>query len=163
MWASADVLADLGQQVQPQPSRRRRAAVAGPAAFVFTWVPTVLVFVATTLTVPAVTDAASAGTVMIWAAQVAALIAVVAAVTTLRSRDVGADAETDPGAARVALRVGLHALVTAGAAGLVLALQGLSAGQVATLAVLLVVVLQVLPTAVVRLLRRRHPVPARPA
>ncbi|GIJ80188.1 hypothetical protein SAMN05443287_102689 [Micromonospora phaseoli] len=164
-WASAEVIAGIEQQVQPQVSLPSRIGQAAVAAVVFTWPPAFVVFAAATVAVPAVTNDASVGTTALWALKFAILIAITAMVTPLRRRSgrpATADAtkpyvaELDPPAHRTMLRLVIHALVSGAGAWLVLALQGLSVSQIAPLTVLLVVVLHLLPLIVARLLQRRR-------
>ncbi|WBB77257.1 hypothetical protein O7606_13190 [Micromonospora sp. WMMD882] len=156
VWAPADVIAGLEQQVQPQVSPVGRSVRAALTAFVFTGLPAFVVFAVSTVVAPSVTSGAGIGRTALWAALFAALVAITAAVPALRSRADGPDSSgADPSGWRVALRLAFHALVTGGCAALALATQGLSVGQVAPLAGTLVVVLHVLPLTAARLLR--HP------
>ncbi|KXK62304.1 hypothetical protein AWW66_09205 [Micromonospora rosaria] len=157
MWASDEVIARIGDQVQPEVGLPRRMAAAATATVVFTWLPTFLVFAATTLAAPSVTNGAGVGTTAFWAVQVAVLLALAAMVGTLWRRDTGPDpAERVPPIGRALLRVAVHTLRTGACAGLVLAVQGLSVGQIATLTVALVVVLHLLPLVVARALHARR-------
>ncbi|MEV6692262.1 hypothetical protein AB0M35_12430 [Micromonospora sp. NPDC051196] len=152
VWASEDVLTSVEQQVQPQPSRPRRAARAAATAFVFVALPAFVVFAVTTLVAPSVTDGAGVGGVALWAVQVALLVAIGAAVSALRP---GVDKpEPDASTWSVVRRLGWHVLSTGACAALVLALQGLGVGQILTLVLLLVGVLHLLPLAVARLLSK---------
>lgn len=155
VWAPDEVVVRLERQVRPPAGPLSRIMQAAVTALVFTWPPAFVVFAVTAGVAPAVTDGAGVGATAFWALQVAALIAVTAMVEALRRPAAGADAAEPPRSPRrTALRLALHALVTAGCAGLVLALQGLTAGQIAVLAGGLVVVLHLLPTLVARLLHR---------
>jgi hypothetical protein len=156
VWASDEVIARIGQQVQPEMSLPRRIALTATSAFVFTWIPACAVFAATTVTAPSVTDGASVGRTAFWALQFAILMAVAATVTNLRRRAAKPDAAgTDTSTRGIVLRLAINALVTGACAWLVLAMQGLSAGQTASLAAVLIVVLHLLPMVVARLLQRR--------
>ncbi|MFV2103562.1 hypothetical protein [Micromonospora sp. LOL_024] len=168
-WASDDVLTGIEQQVQPKVSLPRRLAQTTIVALVFTWPPAFVVLATATVVAPASTNDASIGTTALWALQFAVLIAVTALVTPLRSRSAGAArppaAGTDTPAAapdtstRLAwLGLATNALLSAGCAWLMLALQGLSVNQVATLTVVLVVVLHLLPLILIlsRMLRQRR-------
>ncbi|MFB6395893.1 hypothetical protein [Polymorphospora lycopeni] len=152
VWASDEVIARIGQQVQPQPSLPRRVALAAAAAAVFTWPPAFIVFAVTTVAAPSVTSDASVGMTAFWALQFAVLIAVAAMVKTMRLRT--AEPDADMSTRGTARRVALNALLSGACAGLVLALQGLSIGQIATLTIVLIVVLHLLPVILARLLRR---------
>ncbi|MFC0528980.1 hypothetical protein, partial [Phytohabitans kaempferiae] len=59
VWASSEVTARIEQQVRPQVSLPKTLALAATYAFVFTWVPTAIVFGATTILAPSVTNEAS--------------------------------------------------------------------------------------------------------
>ncbi|GIG92172.1 hypothetical protein Pen02_71080 [Plantactinospora endophytica] len=163
MWASNEVLARIGEQVQPQVSLSRKIALAATTAFVFTWVPAFLALAITTLAVPSATDEAGVGTTAFWALQLAVLIAITAVVSTWR-RNAEPDAAGAETPGRPApLRIAIHVLVTGTCAALVLAAQGLSTGQIASLTIVLVAVLHLLPVILARLLRRgrrRSPAPA---
>ncbi|RFS47506.1 hypothetical protein D0Q02_05845 [Micromonospora craniellae] len=150
--------AGLGSQVQPQVSRGRRALQTGLAAFVLTWPPTFVILTAATFAAPSLTDDAGVGRVALWALLIAVLFAITAAVSTLWSRP-DRDGE-EPTSLVVTLRVVRGALLTGVGAGAVLAWQGLSVRQAATLALILALVLRVLPVVVARTLRRRHDRPA---
>ncbi|MEU9510465.1 hypothetical protein AB0D32_29770 [Micromonospora sp. NPDC048170] len=158
--ASDDVIGGITQQVRPSPS------LPGPdpnpfttavRAFLFTWPPTLAVLVAATVAVPSATDEAGVGTVAMWALDFALLIAIAAAVSTLwqRYRKPGAGGTAQP-IQRVLLRVAAQALLTGACAWLVLALHGLATGQIASLVVALIVVLNLLPVTAARLLHRRR-------
>ncbi|WP_347654809.1 hypothetical protein [Plantactinospora sp. B5E13] len=137
--------------------RPRKMVLAATTAIVFVWPAAFVAFAATTVAAPSVTDGAGVGRAAFWALQVAVLIAIVAAATTLRRHT----AEPDPAGGgpptRVRpLRVVGHLLVSTVTAALVLAPQGLSAAQIALLTVVLLVVLHLLPMVVARLLLRRR-------
>ncbi|MEV2238254.1 hypothetical protein [Micromonospora sp. NPDC049891] len=152
VWASEEVIARIGQEVNPQPSLSNRIALAVPTAFVLAWPAAFLGLAVTTLIAPSATDDASVWRVAFWALQFAGLTALAAAVSAALRRS--AEPEVAPSPRRIALRVAGHALVTVVCAGLVLTLAGLSGGQIATLAAVLVVVLHLLPMTVARLLFR---------
>jgi len=155
VWAPDDVMTRLKQQVQPQVSLPRRMTQAATTAVVFTWPPAFIVFAATTIAAPSVTDDAGVGRTAFWALQFAALIAITAMVTTLRRHAPKPEAaDTDTSTPGILLRVAVDVLVTGACAWLVLALQGLSTSQIASLTVVLVVVLHLLPVLVARLLLR---------
>ncbi|BCJ57474.1 hypothetical protein [Micromonospora endophytica] len=157
VWASEDVLSQLGEQVQPQLGRGQRVARAAILAFFFTVLPAFAVFAVSTVAAPSVTDGAGVGTVALWAVQFAVLVSLTAIVTALRSDGTERAADiAQPSGLRVTLRLVWHALVTAGCAWLVLAVQGLAVGQVAVLVLLLVAVLHLLPLIAARLLARRQ-------
>ncbi|GAB3845001.1 hypothetical protein GCM10029963_22670 [Micromonospora andamanensis] len=152
VWASEEVTDRIAQEVSPQPGLSNRIALAVPTAFVLAWPPAFLGLALTTLVAPSATDDASVWRVAFWALQFAGLTALAAAVSAALRRS--AEPEVDSSPRRIALRIAGHALVTVACAGLVLALAGLSAGQIATLAAVLVVVLHLLPMTVARLLFR---------
>jgi hypothetical protein len=155
VWASDEVIARIEQQVQPQVSLPRRIALAAASAFVFTWLPAFIVFAATTIAAPSLTNEASVGTAAFWALQFAMLIAIAAVVTTVRRRAAKVDAAgTDTSTQGTLLRVAIQGLLTGACAWLVLALQGLSMSQIASLTVVLIVVLHLVPVIVARLLQR---------
>ncbi|MEN3614140.1 hypothetical protein AAH979_31885 [Plantactinospora sp. ZYX-F-223] len=155
VWASDEVIARIGQQVQPQVSLPRTIRLAATTAVVFSWFPAFVVFAVTTATAPSVTNGASVGRTAFWSLQFAILMAIAAIVATLRRRAAKPEATgTGSSAHGTALRVAIHALLTVACAWLVLALQGLSISQIATLAAMLVVVLHLLPMIVARLLQR---------
>jgi hypothetical protein len=158
VWAPDGVLTRIQQQVQPKVSLPRNATTAATAAFVFTWPPTFILFTAATLAAPSVTGEASVVRVAFWALQFAILIAVGAAVATvvraLRQRADAADGNTSIWGTLG--RVAAQAVLTGVFAWAVLALQGLSIGRIVSLAVMLIVVLNVLPVIVARLLHRRR-------
>ncbi|MFV2083503.1 hypothetical protein [Micromonospora sp. LOL_021] len=161
VWASDEVRVGIAEQVLPLRDRQARPATAVRAAvfvYVFTWPPAFVVFAVTTAAAPTSTNHASVATTAVWALQFATLIAVWAVVGALTSRRATAPdgADDAPPARRVLLRASGGALVTAGGAALVLALHGLSIGQLAVPAGMLVVVLHLLPVLVARLLRRRR-------
>ncbi|MDG4798781.1 hypothetical protein [Micromonospora sp. WMMD1082] len=154
VWAPDDVIARLGEEVQPQASLPRRLGQAAITAFVFTWPPAFLVFAASTIAAPSTTNGASVGTTARWAVQFSVLIAITAVAAALW-RTARPDA-AEPSTRGVTLRVATQLLLTGGCAWLVLALHGLSVGQIAALTVALLVVLHLLPMVVARLLRRRR-------
>ncbi|MEV0395126.1 hypothetical protein [Polymorphospora rubra] len=155
VWAPNEVIARIEEQVQPQPGPAKRVALAATTAVVFTWPPAFVVFAAATIAAPSLTNGAGIGTAAFWALLFAVLTAAVAMVTALRRRADKPDvADTAPSTRATVLRIAVHALVTGGCAGLVLVWQGLSAGQIASLAGVLIVVLHLLPMIVARLLRR---------
>ncbi|MGW0432038.1 hypothetical protein ACWDV4_05775 [Micromonospora sp. NPDC003197] len=155
VWASDDVIARIEQQVRPQVSLPRTAALAATSALAFTWPPAFIVFAATTIAMPSLTNEASIGTAAFWALQIATLIAITAAVTTMRQRAAKLDRpDTDTSIQGTFLRVAIHVLFTGTYASLVLALQGLSISQIASLTVLLIVVLHLVPVIGARLLQR---------
>ncbi|MBE1490689.1 hypothetical protein [Plantactinospora soyae] len=159
VWASDEVIGRIAQQVQPEVSLPRRTVLAATTAFVFTWPPAFIVFAATTIAAPSVTDDASLGTAALWALQFAILIAIGAAVTTLGRGAAKLDtAGSDMPTGGILRRVVTHVLLTCLSACLVLAPQGLSVSQIALLTVVLLVVLHLLPVIVARLLQRlrRH-------
>ncbi|WP_341720148.1 hypothetical protein QQG74_10745 [Micromonospora sp. FIMYZ51] len=159
VWAPDEIRVNLEQQVEPQDSLGQRVARVGILAFLFTGLPAFVVFAATTVVAPSVTDGAGIGTTARWAVQVAGLIAIAAMVTSRPPKATAPDpaAPDAPGSTRrITLRLVRHVLVTGGCAVLILALEGLAVGQIATLALLLVGVLHVLPLAVARLLVRRQ-------
>ncbi|MDG4786671.1 hypothetical protein O7626_12130 [Micromonospora sp. WMMD1102] len=166
VWASDELLARIGQQVQPRTSLPRRVAQAATTAVLFSWPPAFVVFAVSTVAAPSLTNGASVGRAAFWALQFAILVAVTAAVTTLVRRSETAEA-APPGptasetpetpnrdVSRVSPRIALYVLVTAVCASSVLALHGLSVSQTAILTIGLVVVLHLLPAVVARLLRR---------
>ncbi|KUJ49069.1 MULTISPECIES: hypothetical protein [Micromonospora] len=151
VWAPDDVRAGIEQQVQPQQSLPGRAARAATTAFIFVALPAFVVFTATTLVAPSVTDDAGVGRVALWAGQVAVLIAIGAAVGALRTP---ADQPEPPTTWSIVRRLGWHLLSTGACTALVLVLHGLAVGQILTLALLLVGVLHLVPLIVARLLSR---------
>ncbi|TCB93380.1 hypothetical protein E0H26_22835 [Micromonospora zingiberis] len=154
VWASEDVLAQVGDQIQPPVSLPRQTAQVATVAFLFISLPAFAVLAVTTIVAPSVTSGAGIGRVAFWAAQLGLLFAIGAAVATLWRRGGMPKAATSN---RVAvLRIGRNLLCTAAGAWLVLALQGLAIGQILTLVVVLVVVLDVLPVTVARLLGRQR-------
>ncbi|MFY1635762.1 hypothetical protein ACN27F_21220 [Solwaraspora sp. WMMB335] len=172
VWASDEVMAGIAQQIQPQMRQPTRNVVTRTAmlAFVVTWPAAFIVFAVATLVVPSVTDGASVAAAAFWALQVATLIAISTIVTALAGQRAARPGPADgaPSTGRAVLRGVGHALLTGACAGLVLALQGLSAGQIAALTGALVAVLHLLPLVATRLLlrsrqRRRagSPAPAR--
>ncbi|ROO52081.1 hypothetical protein EDC02_6980 [Micromonospora sp. Llam0] len=161
MWASDEVRVGIAEQVLPLRDRQTRPATAVRAAvfvYAFTWLPAFVVFAVATTAAPASTNHASVAATAVWALQFATLIAVWAVVGALTSRQATATdgADGNPPTRRVLLRASGGALVTAGCAALVLALHGLSIGQLAVPVGLLVVVLHLLPALVARLLLRRR-------
>ncbi|MGI5213797.1 hypothetical protein [Plantactinospora sp. CA-290183] len=155
VWASDEVIARIGEQVQPQVSLPRRVALAATTAFVFTWLPAFVVLAAATIAVPSATNGASVGRAAFWALQFAILIAIAAMVTTVGRRATRPDAAgADTPTRGTPLRLVIHALLTGAFASLVLAPQGLSVSQIASLVVALIVVLHLLPVIVARLLQR---------
>jgi len=155
VWAPDVVLARVEQQVRPQVSLPKRIALTATSAFVFTWLPAFIVFAATTIAAPSLTNEAGIGTAAFWALQFSLLVVVTAVVTTVRRRAATLDgAGTDASTRGTLLRVAIHVLVTGACAWLVLALQGLSVSQIASLTVVLVVMLRVVPVIVARLLQR---------
>ncbi|WP_369937601.1 hypothetical protein [Plantactinospora sp. BB1] len=153
--ASDEVIARIEQQVLPKVSPTRRVTLTGTYAFVLTWPPVFVAFAVTTIVVPSLTDGAGVGRTALWALQFAVLIAISAMLGTLRRSAAEREAaDPDDTARKIALRLALHALLTAACAGLVLAPQGLSVGQIASLTAVLVVVLHLLPLVGARLLRR---------
>lgn len=156
VWASEEVTTRLERQVRPRVSRPRRIVQAAITAFVFAWLPAFVVFAATTIVAPSATDGAGVGATAFWALQFATLIAVTAMVAALRPTAEPDPAETAGPRRGTLRRLAVHALVTAACAWLVLALQGLSTGQIAVLAVGLVAVLHLLPLLAARLLQRRR-------
>ncbi|MEO3925074.1 hypothetical protein ABGB07_14580 [Micromonosporaceae bacterium B7E4] len=153
VWASDEVMTRIGQQVQPQVSLPRRMALTATYAFVFTWIPAFVVFAIATVAAPSATSGASVGRTAFWALQFGILMAVAATVTNLRRRAAKPDtAGTDTSTRGIVLRLAINALVTGACAWLVLATQGLSAGQTASLAAGVIVVLHLLPMVVARLL-----------
>ncbi|WP_460916381.1 hypothetical protein [Plantactinospora veratri] len=161
--ASDEVIARIEQQILPKVSPTRRATLAATYALVLTWPPAFVAFAVTSVVAPSVTNGAGVGRNALWALQFAVLIAISAMLGTLRRR--GAEREVaapDDSPRRIPLRLAMHSLLTAGCAGVVLAPQGLSVGQIAWLTVVLVVVLHVLPLIGARLLHRaRRAGPAR--
>ncbi|MEV4756642.1 hypothetical protein AB0J86_16215 [Micromonospora sp. NPDC049559] len=154
VWASDEVIARIEQEVRPQVSLPRMIALAATSAFVFTWLPAFVVFAATTIVAPSLTNEASVGTAAFWALQVSMLVAITAAVTTVRRRAAKlGGAGTDASTQGTLLRVAIHILLTGACAWLVLALQGLSISQIASLTAVLVVVLHLVPVIGARLLR----------
>ncbi|WP_146017484.1 hypothetical protein [Verrucosispora sp. ts21] len=151
VWAPDDVRVGIEQQVQPQQSLPGRAGRAATTAFIFVALPAFVVFTATTLVAPSVTDDAGVGRVALWAGQVAVLLAIGAAVSALRTR---ADRPEPPTTWSIVRRLGWHLLSTGACTALVLALHGLAVGQILTLALLLGGVLHVVPLVVARLLSR---------
>jgi hypothetical protein len=151
VWAPDEVRFHIEQQVVPPVSRLRRVLLTAIPAFVLTWPLTFLVFVVATLAAPSVTGGASVGTVALWALWFAALFAIAA----LRLDATGTGEEAEPSRRATVRRLAIHALFTGLCAALVLTLYGLSPGQVAVLAVAIIVVLHVLPVLVARLLGRR--------
>jgi hypothetical protein len=154
VWAPDEVRFHIEQQVVPPVSRLRRVLLTAIPAFVLTWPLTFLVFVVATLAAPSVTGGASVGTVALWALWFAALFATAAAIAALRLDASGTGEEAEPSRRATVRRLAIHALVTGLYAALVLTLYGLSPGQVAVLAVAIIVVLHVLPVPVARLLGR---------
>jgi hypothetical protein len=153
--ASDDVIARIEQQVRPQVILPRRIALAATSAFVFTWLPAFIVFAATTIAAPSLTNEASVGTAARWALQFSMLVAITAVVTTVRRRAAKLDgAGTDASTQGTLLRVAIHVLLTGACAWLVLALQGLTISQIAPPTVVLIVVLHLVPVIVARLLQR---------
>lgn len=157
VWASAEVRNRLSRQVQPQVSRPRQMVLAATTAVVFVWPAAFVAFAATTVAVPSMTNGAGVGRAAFWALQVAVLIAIVAAVKTRWRHAAESDPTGEDPPTRVRpLHVVGNLLVTTVSVALVLAPQGLSATQIAVLAVALLVVLHLLPTVVARLLLRRR-------
>jgi hypothetical protein len=157
VWAPEGVMTRIGQQVQPQVSLRKRIALTATVAVALTWPPAFLVFAATSIVAPSVTNDAGVGRTALWALQFAVLVALSPIVTTLRRR-AGKPEAADPDTSTrgTVRRVAANVLLTGACAWLVLALQGLSTSQIASLTVLLTVVLHLLPMLVARLLRRRR-------
>ncbi|MEH0971965.1 hypothetical protein V6U77_12615 [Micromonospora sp. CPCC 205546] len=154
--ASDDVIGGIAQQVQPPPSLPnpdRNPITTAAWAFLFTWPPTLVVLVAATVAVPSETNDAGVGTAAIWALDIALLIAIAASISTIWQHDPkpGPDGTPQP-IQRVLLRVAAQALLTGACAWLVLALHGLTTGQIALLVVALIVVLNLLPVIAARLL-----------
>ncbi|WP_326551201.1 hypothetical protein [Micromonospora sp. NBC_01813] len=160
VWAPDMVRAGIAAEVMPQASQSlpQRLAQAARLALIFTWLPAFVVFAATTLAAPTVTNEASVAAAALWALLVAALIAGWAVVTELWRWRAGRPDEAAPETPTrpIALRLLLGSLPTAVFTSLVLALHGLSVGQIAVLAGLLVAVLHLLPLLVARLLTRRR-------
>ncbi|MGC5030655.1 hypothetical protein [Micromonospora sp. DT229] len=152
IWAPDEVRLDIGKRVQPQQGPPRRVLGAAMTAFVFVGLPAFVIFTATTLLAPSVTNEASVGRVALWAGQVALLVAIGAAIGAWRTRE---DKPQPPSTTwSIVRRLGWHLLSTGACAALVLALDGLAVGQILTLALLLAGVLHLLPLAVARLLTR---------
>ncbi|WP_326557394.1 hypothetical protein [Micromonospora sp. NBC_01796] len=155
VWASDAVVSQIGQRVQPQVSLPTKITQVATGALVLTWLPAFIVFAVTTIVAPPLTNEAGVGTAAFWALQFAMLIAIAAVVTTVRRRTAKRNpAETDTSARGTLLRVAISALLTSASACLVLALQGLSISQIASLTVELIVVLHLMPIIVARLLQR---------
>ncbi|WBB96472.1 MULTISPECIES: hypothetical protein [unclassified Solwaraspora] len=161
VWASDEVRVSIAEQVLPLRDRQSRPAAAVRAAvfvYAFTWLPAFVVFAVATTAAPAYTNHASVAATAVWALQFTTLIAVWAVVGAVTSRRATAadGAYEAPPARRVLVRASGGALVTAGCAALVLALHGLSIGQLAVPVGVLVVVLHLVPALVARLLLRRR-------
>jgi hypothetical protein len=162
VWAPDSVRASLKVTARPRigPAGILLMVVVGCA---FAWVPAFAVFAVTGAVAPSVTGGAGVGEIALWALLFAVLTWVVEGVTALvrklhgrnRAREAAEDTEDRPVWLTV-LRVARHTAQTAVIAGLVLALQGLGAAQVAWLACGLAVLLNVLPVAAANLLRRRR-------
>ncbi|MDG4763499.1 hypothetical protein O7632_05155 [Solwaraspora sp. WMMD406] len=151
--------ADIVRQVRPLRTRQRSRSVAVRAvvlAYAFTWLPAFLVFAVATVVAPSLTDGASVAATALWALQFATLIAISAIVTALRSLRAAEpdEVDADTSTRRTLLRL-VGGLALSGLfAGLVLAVQGLSVGQIAVLAGVLAAVLHLLPLIAARLLAR---------
>ncbi|MFV2017761.1 hypothetical protein [Micromonospora sp. LOL_023] len=158
VWAPDAVRAGIAAEVMPQASQSlpQRLARAARLALILTWLPAFVVFAATTLVAPGATDEASVAAAARWALQVAALIAGWAVVGEIWQWRAGRPDEAAPETPTrpVVVNLVLGALPTAVCASLVLALHGLSVGQFAVLAGLLVAVLHLLPPLVARMIMR---------
>ncbi|WFE25251.1 hypothetical protein O7623_17760 [Solwaraspora sp. WMMD791] len=160
VWAPAEVLTGIAQQVEPLPTREplRIMIIRGVLlAYVFTWPPAFGVLAVATVVAPPLTEAASVGATAGWALQIATLIALWAVVSALMSHRRAATESADPEAlsrSRLLLRLAGNAARTGALAAVVLALAGLAPGQIAALAGAVAVVLHLLPMLVFRLLTR---------